>query len=103
MPPGVVTVILTIPAVVVAGEVTMIEVLLVVAVIIAGIEPKSTAVAPVNPVPVIVTDVPPAVVPFIGEIEVTVGAVAVAALVLKLRTMPGVQVVPPSVEDHAAK
>jgi hypothetical protein len=36
--------------------------------------PKSTAVAPVKPVPVIVTLVPPAVGPLLGLTLVTVGA-----------------------------
>ena len=35
--------------------------------------PKLTAVAPVKPVPVIVTSAPPAVLPLAGEIPVTVG------------------------------
>jgi hypothetical protein len=38
---------------------------------------KVTAVAPVKPVPVMVTEVPPAVVPDVGEILVNVGAGAV--------------------------
>jgi hypothetical protein len=37
-------------------------------------DPNHTVVAPVNPVPVIVTDVPPAFGPDDGEIAVTVGA-----------------------------
>ena len=36
--------------------------------------PNVTAVTPVKLVPVIVTDVPPAAGPAVGEIEVTVGA-----------------------------
>ena len=36
--------------------------------------PNLTAVAPVNPVPVTVTHVPPAVGPLVGEMAVTVGA-----------------------------
>ena len=36
--------------------------------------PKSTAVAPVKPVPVIVTGVPPATGPLVGLMPVTVGA-----------------------------
>ena len=43
---------------------------------VAGVVPKSTAVAPVKPVPVIVTRVPPAVGPLVGLRPVTVGAAA---------------------------
>jgi hypothetical protein len=39
----------------------------------AGDVPKSTAVAPVNALPVTVTLVPPAVVPEVGLMEVTTG------------------------------
>ena len=42
--------------------------------LLAASAPKSTAVAPVKPVPVIVTDVPPAKGPFVGLIPVTAGA-----------------------------
>ena len=41
---------------------------------VAAVVPKSTAVAPVNPVPVIVTRVPPAAGPLFGLTPVTVGA-----------------------------
>jgi hypothetical protein len=101
-----VTVTSTTPPVVVAGEIAVMDVSVAVVLavkLVAGTPPKSTAVAPVKPVPVIVTDVPPVVAPLFGETEVTVGAVPVAASVLKVRTSPGVHVVPPSVEDHAAK
>jgi hypothetical protein len=40
----------------------------------AGVEPNVTAVAPVNPVPVIVTLVPPVAGPEVGATLVTVGA-----------------------------
>ena len=43
-----------------------------------AVVPKSTAVAPVNPVPVIVTEVPPAAGPLSGLMPVTVGAGATA-------------------------
>jgi hypothetical protein len=43
---------------------------------VAAVLPKLTAVAPVNPVPVMVTDVPPASGPALGRIAVTVGAAA---------------------------
>ncbi len=42
--------------------------------LVAALAPKSTAVAPVNPVPVMVTDVPPAAGPVFGLTAVTVGA-----------------------------
>jgi hypothetical protein len=41
--------------------------------LVAAVPPIVTPVAPVKPVPVMVTDVPPAVVPELGEIAVTVG------------------------------
>ena len=41
---------------------------------LAATLPNATLVAPVNPLPVIVTVVPPAVVPDDGEIDVVVGA-----------------------------
>ena len=41
---------------------------------VAAVVPKSTAVAPVKPVPVIVTRVPPAAGPLFGLMPVTVGA-----------------------------
>ena len=44
---------------------------------VAALVPKSTAVAPVKPVPVTVTLVPPAVGPAVGLSPVTVGAAAV--------------------------
>ena len=40
----------------------------------AAVAPKSTAVAPVKLVPVMVTEVPPAVGPEVGATELTVGA-----------------------------
>ena len=40
---------------------------------VPAVEPKSTAVAPVNPVPVTVTMSPPAVGPLVGQTAVTVG------------------------------
>ena len=50
---------------------------------VATTEPKSTVVAPEvveKPVPLIVTLVPPPVVPAVGEMELTVGAAVVGAL-----------------------
>ena len=43
--------------------------------LVPAVAPKVTAVAPVNPVPVIVTREPPAVDPLVGKMAVTVGAV----------------------------
>jgi len=56
-----------------AGDVTVIEVA-VFAVIEPELLPNLTALAPLKFVPVIVTLVPPAAGPLVGEIEVTVGA-----------------------------
>jgi hypothetical protein len=57
-----------------AGAVAVIDVSDVTVKLVAGVPPKSTAVAPVKAVPVMVTDAPPAVVPTTGETTVTVGA-----------------------------
>ncbi|MHC2619284.1 hypothetical protein ACVIW2_001316 [Bradyrhizobium huanghuaihaiense] len=56
-----------------AGEVAVIDVAEL-NVKLADVAPNVTAVTPVKLVPVIVTEVPPAVGPAVGEIEVTVGA-----------------------------
>ncbi len=66
-----------------AGVVAVIEVA-VSAVMVAAVEPKSTGVAPDRLVPVMVTEVPPAVVPEVGEILVMVGAAGGGATVLPL-------------------
>ncbi len=55
------------------GEVAVMEVSEFTVKAVAAVVPKSTAVAPVNPVPVIVTAVLPAGGPLAGEIVVTVG------------------------------
>jgi hypothetical protein len=53
--------------------------------------PKETAVAPVNPVPVNVTDVPPAAGPEVGEIDVITGIDPVTIEVPKVNdTVPSV-------------
>ena len=80
VPLGVVTVTSTVPAVC-AGEVAVIDVALFTVNDAAGVAPNCTAVAPVKPVPVIVTDVPPAVGPLVGLTLVTVGAAGVGELV----------------------
>ena len=72
VPPVVVTVTSTVP--VPAGEVAVIDVAEFTVKPVALVAPNLTAVAPVKLVPVIVTLVPPAVGPAVGEIEVTVGA-----------------------------
>ena len=71
VPVGAVTVISTMP--VPAGLTAVIVVLLTTAKLVAAIEPKSTALAPVKLVPVIVTVVPPPTGPLVGLIEVIVG------------------------------
>jgi len=97
VPPVVVTVTSTGPVLDAAGDVAVIDVSLL-TVKDAGVEPKFTALAPVRSVPVIVTDVPPVVVPVVGVMPVTVGA---AGSVVKLNVAPGYQV--PSTSDHAVK
>ena len=72
VPPAVVTVMSTFPAEP-AGEVAVIWVAEL-TVKLAALEPNLTAVAPVKLVPVMVTDVPPAVEPVAGDTPVTVGA-----------------------------
>ena len=57
-----------------AGLVAVICVGRVDATLVAAVVPKSTAVAPVKPVPVIVTEVPPVKGPAAGLTPVTVGA-----------------------------
>ncbi len=74
VPPGVLTVTSTAP--VPAGVVAVIAVALSTVNAAAGVPPKLIALAPVKPVPVIVTLVPPAAGPDDGLTFVTVGAVA---------------------------
>ena len=71
VPPGVMTVMSTVP--VPAGDVAVIDVAEL-NVKLAGVVPNFTFVTPVKLVPVSVTVVPPAEGPAVGEIEVTVGA-----------------------------
>ena len=87
MPPGVVITMLA--ARVLAGVVAVIEVALLTVNEVPGVVPKVTAVAPVNPVPVMVTEVPPAVVPDVGETLVNDGAEAVYVYV-PVAVPPGV-------------
>ena len=74
VPAGVVTVISTIPEP--AGETAVIWLQLLTVYEAAAIDPNFTAVAPVNSAPDIVTDVPPVIEPVVGEMPVTVGAMA---------------------------
>jgi hypothetical protein len=74
-PPKVLIVTSTVPAGL-AGDVAVIEVSELTVKLVAATSPKKTPVAPVNPVPVTMTDVPPARVPEFGLTPVTVGAEA---------------------------
>ena len=71
VPPGATTVTFTVP--VPAGLTAVIVVGLTTVTSVAGVVPKLTAVAPVKPVPVIVTTVPPAGEPEVGLMPETVG------------------------------
>jgi hypothetical protein len=73
VPPEVVTVIPTVPALP-AGEVAVIEVALFTVKLAAAVVPNLTRVAPVKAVPAMVTVVPPATGPLVGFTAVTVGA-----------------------------
>ena len=64
--------ILTIPAEP-TGEVAVIEMALFTVYEVAAVVPNFTPVAPLKPVPVIATEVPPADVPVVGEMPVTAG------------------------------
>lgn len=57
-----------------AAVVAVIELLLATFTLVAAVPPNVTLAPDRNPVPVIVTDVPPVVVPDTGEMAVTVGA-----------------------------
>ena len=74
VPPGVVTVTSTVPAVS-AGAVAVMLVALLTVKLVAAVEPNLTAVAPVRLVPVIVTVFVPASGPAAGATCVTAGAV----------------------------
>jgi hypothetical protein len=73
VPAAVVTVTTTTPAPS-AGEVAVIEVAEFTVTAVAGVEPNLTVDPLTNPVPMMVTLVPPAVEPPLGLREVTVGA-----------------------------
>ena len=72
-PPGVVTWILTAPALP-AGAVTVIDVAETTEKVVAAVAPNVTAVAPLRLLPVMVTAVPPASGPAFGAIELMAGA-----------------------------
>jgi len=89
VPPGVVTVTVTVPATPV-GEVAVIEVAETTTTFVAELAPNFTAVAPVKSVPVMVTEVPPAAGPLVGLSDVTVGAATYVKLTRLLDVPPGV-------------
>ncbi len=72
VPPEVVTVTVTVPLAC-AGDVTVIDVADVTVTLVAAVVPKETVAVLVNPLPVIVTVVPPVAGPVGGEMPVTVG------------------------------
>ena len=74
VPPGVVTSTLAAPALP-DGVVAVIEVALTTVTPVAAVPPRVTAVASVKPVPVMVTDCPPAHGPDVGLTDVTAGTV----------------------------
>ncbi len=80
VPAGVVTVISTVPAEP-AGETAVIWISESTVKLAAAEDPNRTAVAPVNSVPVRVTDVPPATGPLGGEIPLTAGGTGAATYV----------------------
>jgi hypothetical protein len=57
-----------------AGAVAVIDVAELTVKLVAAVAPKVTPVAPVKPLPAMVTVVPPGAGPEVGEIDVTVGA-----------------------------
>ena len=75
VPTAVVTVTFTVPALS-AGLVAVICVGELIVTLLAAVEPKATVAPEMNPVPVIVTDVPPAVDPVFGLTAETVGTAA---------------------------
>ena len=72
VPPGVVTVTLSVPEPL--GEVTVIDVPELTTTDVPAVPPKLTVEPVTKPVPVMVTEVPPAVGPAVGLMDVTVGA-----------------------------
>jgi len=76
VPPEVVTVTSTVPVVVLAGDVAVIDVAEFSVTVAAACAPNDTDAPVMKLVPVIVTDVPPPVGPDVGLIDVTVGVTA---------------------------
>jgi hypothetical protein len=72
-PPGVMMTTFAVPAVP-AGVVAVTDVSLTTVTLVACVPPMVTMVAPVKPLPVIVTEVPPAIGPVAGEMPANVGA-----------------------------
>ena len=73
MPAELTTFTSTVPAFTLAGVVALIERSLTTTKLVAGMEPKFTAVALVKPTPLRVTEVPPAIEPLEGEMLITYG------------------------------
>ena len=73
VPLGVVTVTSTVPPATSAGEVALAEVEEMTVKLVAGVEPKATALAPVKLLPVMMTEVAPAGRPAAGLTTVTEG------------------------------
>src|SRR5215813_10187945 len=83
MPPGVTTVTFTLPL---PGGLTATRLVsLRTEIELACVEPKPTSSAPVKPVPVIATSVPPAAGPVTGETDVTVGVATFGLLLCECR------------------
>ena len=74
-PPPVVTIMPTAPAVARAGVIQVIVVLFTTLIVVAAKPSNVTDVAPVKDVPVIITLVPPSVLPYDGEILVITGGI----------------------------
>jgi len=70
VPPALVTVTSTVPAAS-AGATAVIELAELTVTLVAAVDPNFTVLPAANPVPVMVTDVPPAVVPPAGLTELT--------------------------------
>ena len=73
MPPKVVTLTSTTPGVTVAGDTAVIEVVELTVTLVADTPPNVTVAPLMKLVPVMITDVPPAVGPDVGLIDVTAG------------------------------
>jgi hypothetical protein len=74
-PPPVVTIMPTAPSLGTVGVIQVIVVLFTTLIVVAAIPPNVTKVAPVKFVPVIVTLVPPVLIPDDGEMSVMLGGI----------------------------